>query len=423
MYEIEQKSDFITGATLIVSIDEKDLDKKAFYTMLADLPEFVLPFNHRTIDGKIEFTYQVGNKNKFIYLTGNRSVEDYAELWGTLLQPLLDCGDWFMDPYAFVLNTNYLYFDKEKNKIVYIYIPSKQAYSNYDTLKNMVIEIAKENRVDDINLENKVVWAIQDFNTVNFVKMIKTYARGAPDKVIKKHTISIQHMEDKPIDALQNQEPAQKMPKEEPLPEKPQQAPEKQNDLGDIIIKLPTIEEPGKKIKKAGFFSKRKEKNQKIILKPLNNEKQLDTPDAAINPPVKHTPDKTPKWAKETETNVTQYEAAYSPGPKFRYAGNGEYPPSIIINTQNNNVFSIGRFDASIGQKKSDFEFDKKTKAVSRRHAVIEKDAEGYKITDMNSTYGTYINGQKLPPSTPFKLEPEMRVSFGSGGADYIWEE
>ena len=46
-------------------------------------------------------------------------------------------------------------------------------------------------------------------------------------------------------------------------------------------------------------------------------------------------------------------------------------------------MFTIGRFDANIGKKQSSFEFDKKTRAVSRRHAVIERDTDGYKIIDL----------------------------------------
>lgn len=85
-------------------------------------------------------------------------------------------------------------------------------------------------------------------------------------------------------------------------------------------------------------------------------------------------------------------------------------------------VFTIGRFDVSVGRKQSNFEFDPKTKAVSRRHAAIERDGEGgYVIVDLSSRAGTFVNGERLVANVPKKLENGDKVSFGTGGADYIW--
>jgi len=60
IYEIESKNDFLTGASLVVRIPEKELDKKALYTIQADKPGFILPFLHRRIDGQVELEYQIG---------------------------------------------------------------------------------------------------------------------------------------------------------------------------------------------------------------------------------------------------------------------------------------------------------------------------------------------------------------------------
>lgn len=121
--------------------------------------------------------------------------------------------------------------------------------------------------------------------------------------------------------------------------------------------------------------------------------------------------------------DVTQLEMNESKGTHFRYVGNGGHPNAIDVNIGVNEVFTIGRFDVSVGNKQCDFEFDKKTKAVTRRHAALECGENGYSITDLSSSAGTFINGQKLPPNAPFKLESGSRVSFGHSGADYVWEE
>ena len=109
-------------------------------------------------------------------------------------------------------------------------------------------------------------------------------------------------------------------------------------------------------------------------------------------------------------------------GTGLRYVGNSLLPQFIKVKIEEGEIFTIGRFDATAGKQKSSFEFDKKTKAVSRRHAVIERETDGYKIVDLSSSAGTFVNERKIPPNTPFALEAGIRVSFGNCGANYVWE-
>jgi hypothetical protein len=109
--------------------------------------------------------------------------------------------------------------------------------------------------------------------------------------------------------------------------------------------------------------------------------------------------------------------------PMFRYIGCFEHPKNIYIDISVGETFTIGRFDVSIDAKRSNFEFDKKTKAVSRKHASVKRNAEGYGIEDLYSKAGTFFDGEKLPPGKIYKLEHGTNISFGHLGADYIWEE
>jgi pSer/pThr/pTyr-binding forkhead associated (FHA) protein len=84
---------------------------------------------------------------------------------------------------------------------------------------------------------------------------------------------------------------------------------------------------------------------------------------------------------------------------------------------------SIGRFDSNIGKQQSIFEFERSTKAVSRRHAIVERYPGAYTLTDLASSAGTFFNGQKLLPNVPCDLTHGDRVSFGNAGADYVWEQ
>lgn len=108
--------------------------------------------------------------------------------------------------------------------------------------------------------------------------------------------------------------------------------------------------------------------------------------------------------------------------PALHYTGTAGFPPQVRV-TLRDGTFTIGRVDVALGHAQSDFEFPAETKAVSRRHAAISRDQEGYIIQDLGSKAGTFVNGMKLQPQVLYRLENGYTISFGNGGADYIWEE
>ena len=439
MIEIQSKSDFQTGTILIARIPEAEVDKKALQTILSDPPDFVLPFRHRVIDGEVEFTYQIGNHSRLTYLSGNRSPAEYADLWSAILQPLLDCEDWFMNPYSFVLKPEYLYCDKNGKLVSFVYIPSTKAYSDHNALKSMVTEIAKVNHVTDISLENKVVWAIQDFKASEFLEMVGAYGAPNPEAAMfEKALIS----EIKPLAFGPKQAATKPITEQKPDLFAISSSLAKQAD--DIFISFPSNGKEAKEDKpKIGAATGKKEKKVKSNKKVKPEKKSKNKVDfwGKKNPPGfeiiqgaaaeakqgQLIPQKSAapinKPPPETDNmDITCLDIPESDIAKFRYIGSGEHPRLIEVGINDGGVFTIGRFDISLGAKLSSFEFEKKTKAVSRRHAVVERSGDDYNIVDLASAAGTFINGQKLPPNTPFKLNCGDKVSFGNLGADYRWE-
>jgi len=51
---------------------------------------------------------------------------------------------------------------------------------------------------------------------------------------------------------------------------------------------------------------------------------------------------------------------------------------------------------------------------VSRRHAEIHSDAQSSAITDLNSANGTFVNGQRLTPHHPHRLQAGMSIRLGT---------
>ena len=51
---------------------------------------------------------------------------------------------------------------------------------------------------------------------------------------------------------------------------------------------------------------------------------------------------------------------------------------------------------------------------VSRHHCSLEFRGDQLVLRDLNSTYGTFIHGKRLPPNTPIALKPGASFSLGS---------
>lgn len=449
MYQIESKTDFQAGVTLSVRIAEEDVDWKALYTMAECTPDFLLPFHYKKMDGRVELTYQVGSKSKLSYLSAERSPNEYADLWSRILQPLLDCRDWFMTAYSFVLDVDYLYCDKNTKEIRFLYIPSIRPYSDPSGLKSMVTEIVRQNRVTDVSLENKVMWALQDFSPSEFLQTVKSSV--VPKTEIKREIHKEQVV--KPENPVPQQsgvpfvEPKieEESPKRSFFGKKEPKAAEPPvlsgevapNNLEDIVIRFPNEgEHPEGKDEKKGFFAfgkgkkKEKEKQEKEEKGGFFGRKKEKSKEIVGGAAVENRQPLMPSLFNENiegidrRYDVTELDIDESDGgAKLRYVGHEDHPRVICVETDASNVFTIGRFDVSVGVRRSAFEFDKKTKAVSRRHAAIERKEDGYYLVDLSSSGGTYVDGCKIPPNTPVKLSRGNRISFGHAGADYVWEE
>ena len=418
-YSIQNMTDFLTGSYLIARIPENELDQCALYTIQSEHPDFILPFHYKGTDGQVEFVYKIGTLCKLQYFSGELSPKEYADLWQSLLKPLLECADWFMNPCAFLLNVDYLYYDKNKKAIRYVYVPTAYGCSGYDAFFEMAVEISKMVTVSDSILENKVLRAIiKDFNPIEFLQTLKDHATECNE-----FSKNLPLLEYKP-------EPDEKSLSEGNLITSCSML--KENITIDNInidswneIKLSNKKD--REPESHGFFRRRKrkktpKKNQRLQLLPPQwslsettmSSKQQELPSTQQDDYFMKTPVEI--------IDITQNTPIITNSPGLRYVGRSQLPSAIQIMISEGEIFTIGRFDATIGKKQSNFEFDKRTKAVSRRHAVIERDKNGYKIIDLSSSAGTFVNNKKLPPNTPHGLETGCRVSFGNSGADYVWE-
>jgi len=434
-YDIQMKNDISTGAVLVVRFPEDDIDKKALYTIQSDQPDFLIPFFLRNVDGYAECTYQLGARSELRHRFGSHPAKEYVKLWTRVLQPLLDCEDWFLKPTSFVLDANYLYVDRIGTSISYIYVPSKVDCVETGALKEMVSELSNRNSTDDQRLENQVWRALaQDFQPRNFLQMLSD-ASFSPVPLPRRESVEYQRGHVQPNNAQrvafsQEVSPAQAAaPVSNPAPK---------SGSGDIVISIADQQKPqpkkarwfgskkedkkaDKKAEKKGFFGGKSKKKQEDIVLGAAGE-----PAPYVPPKQPYSPNQVPLPVPAEEDNgETRILTECDGGSTYlRLVGDGSLPRAIPVSIQPGYGFTIGRFDVSVGQKQSDFEFDKGTKAVSRHHAVIERSESGeYFIKDLVSSAGTFLNGDRLTPNMSYPLSRNDKISFGTCGADYVWEE
>lgn len=425
-YAIETRTD-LSGMMLALRFPENELDEKALYTIQYDMPDFLVPFRYHAVDGEIELTYCIGNRSKLRYFNGPKSPEEYVKMWEALLQPLLDCGDWFMQAFSFVMDSEYLFYDKQSERICYLYVPAKEDCSNYEELRTMVSKLASANSVSDSRLENVVLRKlVEDFQPKQFLDALR--------EQISQSVVPQAHSGKGGGGGKVEPAPAPK-PEPEPTPDPvPAPAPVPRptpptGDGGEIFINLSggkkNAKSDAKKQKqdkpakrpKFGLFGGGKDKERPMAVAAEPDDRRDDPAPPAPPAPQPAPPVPPVPVQRPDETQLMDY------GTGLRLVGASGLPEHIGVEIEVGGVFSIGRHDKNLKQAQSSFEFPSQTAAVSRRHAVIERDEDGYTITDLSSRAGTFVNGTHLSANIPYRLRQGEKVSFGTSGADYIWEE
>jgi len=84
----------------------------------------------------------------------------------------------------------------------------------------------------------------------------------------------------------------------------------------------------------------------------------------------------------------------------------------IVQGPGTGHTFTLGTDPVIIGREAPSAKFVIADPAVSRRHAQISREDDGYVIEDLNSTNGTFINAQRVVGAVP--LTPGDLIELGT---------
>ena len=92
--------------------------------------------------------------------------------------------------------------------------------------------------------------------------------------------------------------------------------------------------------------------------------------------------------------------------------------PKILLAIHEGGEFILGRKTGKTGNlSEADLidlgPFNGFELGTSRRHALITQKGQAYEITDLESTNGTWLNGERLVPNSPYELKNGSLLRLG----------
>ena len=100
--------------------------------------------------------------------------------------------------------------------------------------------------------------------------------------------------------------------------------------------------------------------------------------------------------------------------------GNGYNIPALVLVAQNGVVVPVEKSVMLIGRSSEcDIRFREDASDVSRRHCRIEAHDGDVQLTDLGSTCGTFLRGEKLTPNTPVRLHKGDTFTLGKGNHSF----
>lgn len=268
----------------IVIVKEADeiLDTIALKVIQNDLPDFLLPIRSLNINNKTELRYEMGNKLSLKYKDLDFNKAKFLQFCMDLLMPFMECGDWFLDYHYICVDEDFVFVDKARNKVQFLYIPLSDFRNSDDEIIHFMKTILNKVSLSDGN--DFLVKLYQAFGRGNIVlkeiyEMIKEeflHSSSQPIKEYKEQNINVSRMN------YDNSAELQQRPMKNPStpvqvkPVQESQTPVNTNATPSFLTKEEKKmekQEAASKLKKEGFLSGFLGKKEENVNSPIVSEK------------------------------------------------------------------------------------------------------------------------------------------------------
>ena len=443
--------------TVLEVAEGQTLDQIAMEVMKQDFPDFLLPFKMIYIDGVMELRYEITDGIRMSYQSKRMYKKDLIQQLISMLTPFRDCSDWMLDYHDILLDPQYVFVNEKDRSVRYIYIPvSEYGRSDKEIMEFFSRFVIGAELLDDKSYALEILRILQDGRS-NLITLLDFLLQ---EKNADRPVQTAQAVTAEPVYEMPKPQP-------EPEPAKGKQGLMDRFHKTDKKKQSEAQEEPGKtaaapdvpasdvkfgesdvegqlmsslysdkgakkkkekkeKKKKTeneskagkglfnGLFGGKKDKNPSEEPEELLQKRTADTTGTV----PERRPQNLPQRGQAIQSNVQPQEwnddSTEMEQDDFReedrtvlrlkleHAGNYAAPEMIELNLEKGYI-TVGRYD-KYGRPCSDFNFDHSLTFVSRTHFRVEVSGDGYRIIDLDSDNGTWVNDQKLVPNIAYDL-------------------
>lgn len=355
-------------------------------------------------DNNVYFLYEINSKQPFIqiYERKKMSFESFKALLVCLKEAIDSAGEYLLDLNSFVLSPEYIYMNPETKDVGFIYMPGKwqdireefrilsekfldwidyederavsAAYKlHHETSReNYSLEEILSLMIDNTNLEKNKNYAVNNETELSFNRDIGELENKKGIKV--EYKLEKEDYEKENIDTVSDLEDKQ------PLLKK---------------ITAPLLETAKNWIK--GFnFANKDDNREEEEYEPLI-DKVISYDDIIEN---------------SRNYNVFAEEGGYGNTEFFQSAADKK--KRLLPHSKDKyDEFDLNIYPFIIGKMTEAVDGVIEDNSVSRIHAKIEKADGQYFLVDLNSTNGTFLNGEIIGANEKTKLQTGDRIQFG----------
>ena len=363
----------------------------------------LLSCQFRVLEGNLFFYYEISGKRTLGQLFQKKKIggPEMRRLLTSLSMLQKESQCYLLDFRKYILLPEYLYSDFDIKKLQAVYYPDYEGEETLGEISRFLIERVDYQETEAVELAYSFQQKIMEEN-VNLELVVEELLKDKKKEVFSENIFIERKEEDNNIYTTKVEEKPSYRIEEQTIKEESEYNKSHSKEkwkIGEFAY----IQEFRSFLKGLAAFSK-KEKRKKL-------KKQKDKPVYEVELDLKENAAEAPFFSQSTPSEETQFFSSMEERGMhcLVYQGRGKLPD-----------FELEVFPYIIGKGEKGIDGRLELPTISRIHSQLDYINDSYFITDLNSTNGTFLNGERLPPNVRKSLSVGDRVQFA--GEAYIFQ-
>lgn len=367
----------------------------------------------RMMDGTLYFYYEISGKRTLSQIFQKRKIggEEMRQILAALKKLEQETERYLLDFKKLILLPEYLYADFDIKQLYVVYYPDYEGDGSLEAIGNFLIEHVDYQEAEAVELAYSFQQRIMEENVnLEFVvdELLREKERKKQDAFICEVEGSVNAEEDMDADVSDSEVYEAKVFNRVKASLENSLKKKERWSLGELVW----VQKIREFLQTISFFKKREKK------KSVEDRKEKKLRER-----------KEEKYIFETEVNYGN-ETEF---PSFYSAVKGSEETQLFSSGEEKEIHSLiyqGRgtahdlelvvFPYIIGKSEKGIDGRLQEPTISRIHSQLDFLNDTYYITDLNSTNGTFLNGERLCPNVRTELTVGDRIQFA--GEKYLFQ-